>query len=31
MLELLAAMKGCGMEEADPYKVISKLFVDLNE
>lgn len=31
MLELLAAMKGCGMEEADPYKVISKLFADLNE
>ncbi len=31
MLELLAAMKGCGMEEADPYNVIAKLFADIDE
>jgi hypothetical protein len=31
MLELLAAMKGCGMEHADPYNVIAKLFADLDE
>ena len=31
LLELLAAMKGCGQDVADPYKVISKLFADLDE
>jgi hypothetical protein len=31
MLELLAAMKGCGMAEADPYNVIARLFADLDE
>ena len=31
MLELLAAMKGCGMEEADPHKIIERLYADLNK
>jgi hypothetical protein len=31
LLELLAAMKGCALEQSDPYGVISKLFADLDE